>query len=227
MENSKILLSKQSDLEQQVADLQQNREATATYHANELDNLEQSFANRPVVGTISPELQQALDTLSALEKALRESQDEREKLKSELQVLRTATSQTNRLSTTGDGSLRGKKESMYNGAYVNGNQGLSTPDSIIERSEYFNGAPRTDPRLSNPIAIIPPPPTPPPTMPPPPLPTSLPRSPTSRSPSWHSPPGLMRNDSRRSVTNPDALIFKMNEQEASVRFLFFFYQFWF
>lgn len=184
------------------------------------------------------ELQEALDALSTLEKALVESQDAREKLLLQVSDLKANARQQNRSGSTESGpseSLTSRNRSastshkednpptatsitapQVNSRNTNGNSNsfeatATTPDTS-ERSDYFSNGILPAIRLDTRIAVPPsnpPPPTPPPSMAPP----ALPRTASSRTPCWHNPPGMTPP---RAATNPENLIFKINEQEASV-----------
>lgn len=221
---------------EQYSSLQMAHQELLAQHRDLGNSISEDKLAIPVSDSVmASELQEALDALSTLEKALVESQDAREKLLLQVSDLTANIKQQNRLSSTGSGqseSITSRKRSastshkednpptptsitapLINGRSLNGtcntfDATISTPDAS-ERSDYFsNGISPTLRTLAAPPSN-PPPPTPPPSMAPP----ALPRTASSRTPSWHNPPGMTPP---RNATNPETLIFKINEQEASV-----------
>ncbi|KAG0147379.1 hypothetical protein CROQUDRAFT_656109 [Cronartium quercuum f. sp. fusiforme G11] len=124
------------------------------------------------------ELQEALDALSTLDKALLESQDERERLMKELKSTMSA-----RNSAEAEvGAIRAEREALVEekerlvaavaAAEARARAGGSGPSAL--RSDSPSLTMQRNPHLLMGNQNKAPPPTPPPTMPPPPLPTSLP-----------------------------------------------------
>ncbi|KAH9818942.1 hypothetical protein DFH28DRAFT_1123320 [Melampsora americana] len=116
------------------------------------------------------ELQEALDALSTLDKALLESQVERERLMKDLKASIVAKEQAQ----TELGAMKVERDQMAEErdrlAAMKGRMRSDSPSLVMQRNPHLMMAQNKAP------------PTPPPTMPPPPLPTSLPPLPTNGRP---------------------------------------------
>lgn len=177
-------------------DLQEERKANLRkieVLTDELDYLKeelqkqknQDLNQESVPSEAEVELQEALDALSTLDKALLESQAERERLLKQLEEMKELNSSDQLALTKEMDNLRSeldrvkqeRDELVRSKDSINSDQPQPPSDNSISRSAPLNSDSPSLPGLPSRTQLLgtakPPPPTPPPSMPPPPLPSSL------------------------------------------------------